>query len=129
MVKKTATKAKRATKKSPAKKKATLGKEPEVIQELHILGHELLARLYVLAEKRGVLFPDLLREAVQKFLEHEIVEPTTTAADDALYPPTDSPLEEASVVRAGEVKPAEPVLDWSDGTGNVGDRPTSTGEQ
>lgn len=118
----------RALKKSRAKKPSSR-RELDVIQEFQILGSELSARLYAVAEKRGVLFPDLLREAVQKFLEQEIVEPTTEAADDALYPPTDSPLQEAPVVRAGEVKPAEPVLDWSDGSGTANARPIEVGEE
>lgn len=101
MPKKKAASKKLAGKKSPPKKRKA-PRRVEIIPELQILGPELGARLYLLAEKRGVLFPEVLREAVQKLLEAELVEPTTNAKDDALYPPTDQPLEEAPVLRSKE---------------------------
>lgn len=97
-----------APKKKAGRKPSTgPGHLPEPALDMHnvvaaLLGPELVERLHTISLRRDVFFDDLLREAVQKYLEAEFVEPTTPAKDEALYPPTDKPLEEAPVIRSSE---------------------------
>jgi hypothetical protein len=70
------------------------------------VGVELVRRLEAVSMRRELPFENVLREAVQDYLEGELVEPTTPAKDDALYPPTDQPLEEFTLAR-GTPEPSE----------------------
>jgi hypothetical protein len=70
------------------------------------LGVELVERLQAVSTRRELPFESVLREAIQDYLEGELVEPTTPAKDDALYPPTDQPLEEFTLAR-GTPEPSE----------------------
>lgn len=111
MAKKTAAKKKGPAKK-PARKKpapSSFKKTPAPLSAavismavVEILGPELALRLEGSASQRNVDLFDVLRQAVQDYLEAEFVDPTTDAKDEALYPPTDHPLEEAPVLRSKE---------------------------
>jgi len=68
--------------------------------EQTLLGIELHNRLEANAKRRGLPFEEVLREAVQRYLEAEFVDPTTPAKDAALYPETDTPLKEAPLQRS-----------------------------
>jgi hypothetical protein len=70
------------------------------------LGVELIERLQAVSTRRELPFEGVLQEAVQNYLEGELVEPTMPAKDDALYPPTDQPLEEFMLAR-GTAAPEE----------------------
>jgi len=80
------------------------------LDDQHMLGTELYERLLIIAAKRGLGFADVLRQAVQRYVESEFVVPTTAAKDEALYPPTENPLEESLIPRVVPAESATEVM-------------------
>lgn len=61
---------------------------------------ELSHRLVGIALHRQVELRDVLREAVQRYVESEFVDPTTPEKDAELYPATNAPVEELPLQRS-----------------------------